>query len=57
MDLVGQILEDRPAEVMSREQAGYFIHDWHEISDQVGQMIARDPRYQAIKVARAARRR
>ena len=51
------ILEDKRAEVMSREQAGYFIHDWQEISDQVRHMIARDPRFQAIKVARAARRR
>ena len=29
------ILEEKRAEVMSRKQAGYFIHDWQEISDQV----------------------
>jgi hypothetical protein len=46
--LIG-ILEDKRAEVMSRQQAGYFIHDWQEIGDQVRQMIFRDARYQAIK--------
>jgi hypothetical protein len=51
------ILESKRAEVMSRDQAGYFIHDWQEISDQVRQMIFRDVRYQAIKSDRAARRR
>jgi hypothetical protein len=50
------ILEEKRAEVMSREQAGYFIHDWQEISDQVRQMIFHDARYQAIKSNRAARR-
>jgi hypothetical protein len=43
------ILEDKRAQVMSRQQAGYFIHDWQEIGDQVRQMIFRDARYQAIK--------
>ena len=51
------ILEEKRAEVMSRKDAGYFIHDWQEISDQVRQMIFHDPRYQAIKSNRAARRR
>ncbi len=50
------ILEDKRAEVMSRKDAGYFIHDWQEIGDQVRLMIFRDPRYQAIKSNRAARR-
>jgi hypothetical protein len=50
------ILEDKRAEVMSREQAGYFIHDWQEIGDQVRQMVFHDARYQAIKSNRAARR-
>jgi hypothetical protein len=49
------ILEDKRAVVMSREQAGYFIHDWQEISDQVRRMIFRDVRYQVIKSKRAAR--
>jgi hypothetical protein len=43
------ILEDKRAEVMSKQQAGYFIHDWQEIGDQVRQMIFRDARYQTIK--------
>ena len=51
------ILEDKRIEVMSREQAGYFIHDWQEIGDQVRQMIFQDPRYQAIKSKRPARLR
>jgi hypothetical protein len=50
------ILEDKRAEVMSREQAGYFIHDWQEIRDQVRQMIFHDARYQAIKSRGAVRR-
>ena len=49
------ILEDKRAEVMSRTQAGYFIHDWQEISDQVRQMIFHDARYQAIKSKRGSR--
>jgi hypothetical protein len=48
------ILEDKRAEVMGRQQAGYFIHDWQEISDQVRQMIFADARYQAIKSNRVA---
>ena len=51
------ILEDKRAQVMSREQAGYFIHDWQEISDQVRQLIFHDAGYQAIKSKRATRRR
>src|ERR1700693_1216194 len=47
------ILEDKRAEVMSRKQAGYFIHDWQEISDQVREMISLDPRYHAIQNNRA----
>jgi chaperonin GroES len=43
------ILEDKRAAVMSRCEAGYFIHDWQEISDQVRKMIAQDSRYQAIR--------
>jgi hypothetical protein len=50
------ILEHKRAEVMSRTQAGYFIHDWQEISDQVRLMIFHDARYQAIKARKVARR-
>ena len=51
------ILEDKRADVMKRDQAGYFIREWHEIGGQVLQMILQDPRYEAIKRHRAARQR
>jgi hypothetical protein len=51
------ILEDKREEVLRREQAGYFIHDWQEIGEQVRQMIFHDPRYQVIKKNRPARRK
>jgi hypothetical protein len=51
------ILEEKRAEVMARTQAGYFIHDWQELSDQVRQMIVQDPRYLTIKNSKTARRR
>jgi len=46
------ILEEKRAAVMSEERAGYFIHDWQEINDQVRQMVGRDPRFQEIKARR-----
>ena len=49
------ILEDKRAEVMRNEAAGYFIHDWQDINDQVRQMIFSDPRYQVIKSNRDRR--
>lgn len=49
------ILEDKRAEVLSNERAGYFIHDWQEISDQVRELLFQDPRYQAIRSKRPAR--
>jgi hypothetical protein len=48
-----EILEDKRAEVMAHEEAGYFIHDWQELRDQVRQMIMKDDRYKA-KRAQAA---
>jgi len=48
------ILEDKRAEVMSRERAGHFIRDWQEIDDQVRQLIANDPRYLETKSHRLA---
>ena len=44
------IVEDKRRSVMSREDAGYFIHDWQEIDDQVRQMVAHDSRYREIKL-------
>lgn len=50
-------LEEKRAEVTRTEQAGYFLHDWQDNSDQVRQMIFQDARSQAIKSNRPARRR
>ena len=36
-----RLLEDKRAEVMGNEQAGYFIHDWQELRDQVRQLHCR----------------
>jgi hypothetical protein len=49
------ILEEKRAEVMERQEAGYFIHDWQEIRDQVRQMIMNDDGYKAIKTGPALR--
>ena len=47
------ILEEKRIEVMSRQQAAYFIREWQEISDQVRQLIFHDPRYEAIRARRS----
>src|SRR3954447_13167233 len=47
------ILEEKRAAVMSREDAGYFIRNWQELSDQVRKMIVDDPRYKAIRARKA----
>ena len=49
------ILEEKRAEVMAQDQAGYFIRHWQELHDQVRQMIAKDQRFQAIRATRAER--
>jgi hypothetical protein len=46
------ILQEKRAEVMANDFAGYFIRDWQELTDQVRQMIHRDARYQAIRSGR-----
>ena len=51
------ILEEKRAEVMANDQAGYFIHDWQDPGDQVRQMIMNDPRYETIRASQAARKR
>lgn len=43
------ILEEKRTEVMAHHQAGYFIQDWQEISDQVRRSIYDDPRFLAIR--------
>lgn len=49
-----RILEDKRAEVMKNEQAGYFIHEWQELRDRVSRMIVGDSRYKAIKASQTA---
>jgi hypothetical protein len=49
------ILQEKRMEVMAKDEAGYFIRDWQELREQVRQMIARDPAYQAINARRVAR--
>ena len=55
-EVIIAILEDKRTKVMSRQEAGYFIHEWQEINDQVRQMIFHDARYQAIKSNRPVSR-
>ena len=43
------ILEDKRAEIMANQMAGYFIHDWQELRDQVRQMILNDVKYKVIR--------
>ncbi len=43
------ILEEKRAEVMANRNAGYFIHDWQELRDQVRKMLMDDARYKALK--------
>jgi len=47
------ILEEKRAEVMARDQAGYFIVEWQELSGQVRRLIAQDPRYATIKAGKS----
>lgn len=54
-DAVIAILEEKRAEVMANDQAGYFIRHWNELTDQVRQMIAQDPRFAGINAKRRAR--
>ena len=49
------ILEEKRAEVLSNERAGYFIQNWQELTDQVRQLIAADGRYKAIRANRELR--
>jgi hypothetical protein len=50
------ILEEKRQDVMANDRAGYFIHDWQELSDQVREMIVKDPRYAKIMARQAARK-
>ena len=49
------VLEEKRMDVLAKDDAGYFIREWQELRDQVRQLIARDPRYRAIRSRREAR--
>lgn len=51
------LLEEHRDTVLRNQEAGYYIRVWQEISDQVRQLLAKDARYQLLKLARAARKR
>ena len=50
------ILDEKYHRVMSNDKAGYFIHDWQELGNQVREMIVNDPRYGKIMARQAARK-
>lgn len=52
-----EIVRQKQDETLARDEAGYFIRDWQELRDQVRQMIARDPRFEEIRVSREKRKR
>ncbi len=51
------ILEEKRLEVLGRNEAGYFIKNWQEATDQVQRLILGDSRFAAIRLAKAARRK
>ena len=51
------ILEEKRAEVMAKEDAGYFIREWQELRDQVRLMVIQDPRFKTLAANRTAPRR
>jgi hypothetical protein len=50
------ILEEKRLEVLGRNEAGYFIKNWQELTDQVQRLIRDDSRFAAIRLGKAARR-
>lgn len=55
-EFVITILEEKRAEVMAMDLAGYFIHEWQETNGRVRQMIMKDPRYAMLRSKRDERR-
>lgn len=55
-EAVISILEEKRAETLAHESAGYFIKEWQEPDGRVRKMIADDPRYQALRSTREKRR-
>jgi hypothetical protein len=50
------ILEEKRLDVLRRTEAGYFIKNWQELTDQVQKLVRDDPRFAAISLGRAARK-
>jgi hypothetical protein len=50
------ILEEKREEVLTRNEAGYFIKNWQELTDQVQRLVRDDPRFAVIAQGRAARK-
>ncbi len=50
-----EILEESRRAVLARDEAGFFIRDWQDLSGQVRELIARDPRHKAMQAARKQR--
>lgn len=48
------ILNEKRAEVMANNKAGYFIKEWRELDGKVRLMITQDPRHVALKDAQRA---
>ena len=49
------ILDEKRAEVMASNKAGYFIKEWQELDGKVRLMITQDPRYLALKDKQSAK--
>ena len=45
------ILNEKRAEVMANNTAGYFIKEWQELDGKVRRMITQDPRYTVLKLS------
>ena len=50
------ILEEKRREVLGKNEAGYFIKNWQELTDQIQRLIRDDSRFAAIRLAKSARR-
>jgi hypothetical protein len=51
------IVKEKRTQVLGHQEAGYFIHDWQELRDQVRQMLMKDDRYIQFKSNRQQNRR
>lgn len=51
------ILDEKRLEVLAKNEAGYFIKNWQDLTDQVQRLIRDDSRFTAIRLAKAARKK